>query len=181
MGMTKTEIRNCFMIMENLGRLCRQISEKVVGECRGNKGCGNKDLLRESLDDIIAGKASAENEWRDLGFMFDNCVEGNENSAPQITIDPNGNVTVKQSVDGGTLVTAICCPDKDGTEQAVLMFENGDGDAFDLAMAEQKRGELAKFDDKDADNKDIDLYVWSDPSTEDYQYKFPLSYDNELC
>ena len=53
---------------------------------------------------------------------------------------------------------------------------------YDLAMAEIKRGELAEIDGLKPDNKEISLYTYSDPSSEDYTNKNqidPDKYPNE--
>ena len=47
-----------------------------------------------------------------------------------------------------------------------------------LGGAEVKRGDLAECDGKPADNKDVDLYIWSDPQKEDYQQRYTLSYED---
>ena len=60
------------------------------------------------------------------------------------------------------------------------MYEK-DGDLIDLALAEVKSGELAEVANLKPDNKDIDLYVFSDPETEDYTDRYRIPYDKILA
>lgn len=66
------------------------------------------------------------------------------------------------------------------TFQAGSIFYATDNSPIDLTMAEIKKGELAKVHKLPEDNKDIDVYVWSDVNTEDYTKRFSLNHADIL-
>lgn len=53
-----------------------------------------------------------------------------------------------------------------------------DGNTIDLSLNEIKKGELAKADGKDPDNRDIDIYTYEDPFFEDYTTKRTIQFEH---
>ena len=79
-------------------------------------------------------------------------------------------------VAGGALVAENCCSDFD-TRQMCLIYQTDAADELDIALAEVKRGELAEIDGKPVNNRDIDVYEYSDVYSKDWQNRFTLKRD----
>lgn len=65
-----------------------------------------------------------------------------------------------------------------GTYQTGAVYYNEEQSPIDICMAEIKKGELARVNHKEDDNRDIDIYVWDDPFTEDYTYKKTIPFQD---
>jgi len=124
------------------------------------------DEAMERLDDACAFTACSEDEEDTL-------------QAPELLLGDDLSVVVRVPVNGGKLVLANGESDY-GTKQIGLMYEK-DGDLIDLALAEVKSGELAEIANQEPDNKDIDLYVFANPETEDYTNRYHIPYDKILA
>lgn len=66
------------------------------------------------------------------------------------------------------------------TFQAGSIFYATDNSPIDLTMAEIKKDELAEANNLPVDNKDIDLYLWTDAYTEEYTHNFRIKHTDIL-
>lgn len=82
---------------------------------------------------------------------------------------------VSLPVNGGEFVVGIF--DVDEAQQAYIDYKYNDT-VIDLALAEVKTGEYAETAGLPADNKDIDLYLYSDPHSEEYQRHVRIAYND---
>ena len=174
--MTKEAIREYLKLAMNLSDLTRQVCEKLESELVESSG----DVLFDVLDEIQAYELTDLDEAMkrlDDAWAFVVCNENEEETlhVPELQLDDNMNVTAKVPVDGGKLVLESGLSDY-GTKQIGLMYEK-DGDLIDLALTEVKSGELAEVAKLKPNNKDIDLYVYADPETEDYTNHYRIPYD----
>lgn len=81
--------------------------------------------------------------------------------------------------DGERLVAYLSESDYN-TIQTGTMFYTANNNPIDLTMAEIKKGELAKIYYLPEDNKDIDIYVWADETSEDITHNFRLNHSSIL-
>jgi hypothetical protein len=119
----------------------------------------------------------------ELGYLKDMPEESeNGNERPPVTVGLTCDtyLNIKVPVDGGVL-EAFESESDFGIYQVGIVYDcndNVNSAVFDLALAEVKKGELAENSGLDPENnKDIDLYVFGDQTTEDYSEKISLSYD----
>lgn len=128
------------------------------------------ERVTKELQALVAGERTLEEviENMDSYSAFDNLEEGEDISLPSISIRYGGNVVgVSLTTKNGDSIDAeICYADNCETVQASLGYTTNKG-KFDLALAEIKKGELAKACKLPEDNRDIDIYVWADPHTDE--------------
>lgn len=178
--MTKETIREHLKLAMNLVELTRQVCEKLESELAET----SEDVLFDVLNEIQAYKLTNLDEAMkrlDDALVFAACNENEENTlqAPELFLGDDLSVVVRIPANGGNLILANGESDY-GTKQIGLMYEK-DGDMIDLALAEVKSGELAEVANPKPDNKDIDLYVFADPETEDYTDRYRIPYDKILA
>lgn len=172
MNVTKSKAKALVMLLANLSEQAARIREALTSSGEADDG------LFDTLNELSDGEINAEKAWDEIEDYYedDNPDDADSYAVTEIDVDPNSlYTTLKQPVDGGKLVAGICSSDC-GTFQEYFGYEDSEGQTIDLAMAEVKRGELAAVHDMAEDNKDVDLYVWSDPATEDYTHSFRLEY-----
>ena len=178
--MTKETIREHLKLAMNLAELTRQVCEKLESELAET----SEDVLFDVLDEIQAYELTDLDEAMerlDDACAFTACNEDEEDTlqVPELFFGNDLSVVVRVPANGGNLVLANGESDYE-TKQIGLMYEK-DGDMIDLALAEVKSGELAEVANLKPDNKDIDLYVFSDPETEDYTDRYRIPYDKILA
>ena len=82
----------------------------------------------------------------------------------------------------GKISSYISVPDLDGSVEAGTIYYAKDqaGDLYpvDICTASVKKGELAEANKLPKDNEDIDVYVWSDPYSEDYTRKLTIPHND---
>lgn len=111
--------------------------------------------------------------------LLDNMNEGDEAPKPTVDVEYGLYPTINIPVDGGALEVYMSQSDF-GTYQAGIIYKCQDS-IFDLALAEVKRGELARIKGLPEDNKDISLFVYGNPAQEDYTDCIQISYDEIKC
>lgn len=79
-------------------------------------------------------------------------------------------------MDDGGRMTAYISTSDDNTIQTGCIYYDADNFPMDLCMAEVKKGDLAEVKGLPRDNKDIDLYLWTNPYSEDYTEVRTVSY-----
>ena len=178
--MTKEAIKEHLKLAMNLAELTRQVCEKLESELAET----SEDVLFDVLNEIQSYELTDLDEAMerlDDACAFTACNEDEEDTlkAPELLLDDDLSVVVRVPANGGNLVLANGESDY-GTKQVSIMYEK-DGDLIDLALAEVKSGELAEVANLKPDNKDIDLYVFSDPETEDYTDRYRIPYDKILA
>jgi hypothetical protein len=174
--MTKNRFLTKLKLLRNLEEQAHALRDELYSVVTRDGMSAGAALVIDSVRNGLTEPEQAMETEEIVRSLYD-LEEGGKEDVPVIDVDKCGYVTLSQKVDGGSLIAGICSPDTDGTMQACVMYRTDEDNEFDLAMAEVKRGELAVADGKTEGNKDIDLYVWSDPTTEEYQDKFTIGYD----
>ena len=173
--MTKNRIRHYVTMAVNLSAATAVLLDKITDAA--NK---ERDAISDITTSIRNGSCTDIDEiMSDIektGY-FDDMSEGSDIPASEIEIDSNENICIKQPVNGGKLIAFNSVADY-GTGQVGLGYETPDGSVIDLSFAEVKNGELAKVNDLPPDNKDIDVYAYSDVFTEDLTQHNTIKYDD---
>lgn len=194
--MTKNQIKAELKLAINLAEQCRNVTNDLISSLTESYD----DDLFDLMDEISCGNATNVNEIMSRlegdGYFDDTKIteDGDEIITPVIEISDIVDVTVKIPTNLNTitvkdlgsndtdiqisndyLVASITSTDN-ATPQVSILFETNDNQ-IDIAMAEIKHGELAEIDGKTPGNKDIDLYCYTDPYTEDWQRKDTIKYD----
>ncbi len=98
--------------------------------------------------------------------------------APKLTIANDFYLCLTKPVNGGELTTFVPIPDTENNQAGIeYSCRNKDGDSITLDLCVAEVHEYNPSSDN-PDNKDIDVYTWSDLSSEDYSEKFSLKYDD---
>lgn len=174
MNVTKSKAKILVKLLEELANQASRIRSALTDVEDSDDG------LFDTLDEVTNGEIDAEEAWKEIEEYYEDDDPDDDDvyEVTEIDVDPNSlYVTLKQPVDGGKLVAGICSSDC-GTFQTYSGYENAEGGYVDLTMAEVKRGLLAVANNMPEDNKDVEMYVWSDPATEDYTYNFRLEHND---
>lgn len=177
MSTTKNSIKAKLALAINLAEQCH----KLINEVTEVLTQSDDDDLYTTMD-AVANLEETDidelmKELEDKEYFKEAHITENGDELPVAAIDVTNpcNVVVKIPVDNNFLIAAVTAADDN--IQASIMHET-DGYEIDIAMAEVKRGEIATMDKKPADNKDIDLYSYTDPYSEDYQRKDTIKFDD---
>lgn len=127
-----------------------------------------QDCERTNIDEIMSDLEKDE--------YFTNLMDGSEWSIPCVKVTDWLDVSIEKPANGGTLVAYANDVDKESSQAGVYYRPNGTDVIFDLCCAEVKGEGLAVIDGKTADNKDVDVYTYSDIFKEDYTDKFTLKH-----
>ena len=155
-----------------------------------------KELIVNSFEDSVDGRlfellekiqsyeiTNVDNIMAELGtyFKVSNVCEGNPLAVPYLELRSSiyPIETGIQYPNGERLATFIAEGESE-TFQAGSIFYTADETLVDLAMAEIKRGDIAGAYQLPKDNKDIDIYVWSNVNKEDYIHTFHIQHDDIL-
>lgn len=178
--MTQKEVMGKLALAVNLAAE----TKKMLGVIRqelDNQGVTSFDALFDISDRIMSGELSDVDdimeELEDSGAL-DDMEEGKEILVPTISVDANNLASVEISLpmDDGGRMTAYTSTSDDNTIQTGCIYYDADNFPMDLCMAEVKKGDLAEVKGLPRDNKDIDLYLWTNPYSEDYTEVRTVSY-----
>ncbi|MBO5435935.1 hypothetical protein J6A31_09085 [bacterium] len=190
---TKQHIYAQLKTLENLTQLCTNLKNNI------------KEIITLSDDDDFAEiinafgsevcskllnidePASAENL---MSYLTDNqhFEQAKIKDGPEITVpklELNTNLlwfTIKVPTDNGHLIVYNCESDF-GTKQIGMDYsvENETDElTVQIATAEIKKGELAEVSHLSSDNKDVDVYTYSNVFDEDYTDKFTIKHNDVL-
>lgn len=183
MSETRQSIKAKLQLMMNFAALAAEIGDSISDTLTETL---NDDIF-DTLDAIKCGEITADDNGLELlmsemdeNGYFENArlEEGEELHVPTLSIDDMMNLIMKIPVSGGQLILSRGQSD-DMTEQACIMYQPEKSDyEIDIAFAEVKAGEIVTIHNKPADNKDIDLYVFSDPYSEDFTNKYEIKHDD---
>lgn len=178
--MTKKELEGRLALAVNLAAETKKVLETVRQEL-DDQGVTSSDAIFDLSDRIMSGELSDVDdifeELEDSGAL-DDMEEGEKILIPTISLDANNLTSVEVSLpmDDGGRMTAYISTSDDNTIQTGCIYYDADNFPMDLCMAEVKKGDLAEVKGLPRDNKDIDLYLWTNPYSEDYTEVRTVSY-----
>lgn len=172
--MTKNEIKAQLQLMISFSQCSR-----IIGDCICQNLAPDGD---DELYDLMTEIQDGESNWDDISSKFENlnCLK------EQLIEDGKPVATQYVNIENNTIEVGVKYPDgeklenylleNDETFQAGSVYYPADNGIIDLISAEIKKGEFAKIFDLPQNNKDINLYVWSNPNSEDFTHKFSISH-----
>jgi len=180
--MNKRALEEQVLLLCNLASQAKNLADHI---CRELAPEGDEELYN-FITQVQCAELTDESEIKTTLFSICDKIDGiafddpgEEVFYPRIKIDDGGwNAEITQKVPGGELAAAVY-PGDYGTKQIGLMYNiclDSGITPIDLALAEVKRGEIAEADGKPKDNRDIDLYCYSDPYSEDFTSKNTILY-----
>lgn len=172
---TKNKIHAQLKMIERLNNISRSIANNILNSIPSADD-KIKDLLSsiETFDVLDTDMILKYITTHD--YVTDNDTDGSI-TMPDINIDPEMlTCDISVPVNGGKL-TAYTGRSDYNTQQVGIGYEYN-GDIIDLSLAEVKSGQLAETYGLPSDNKDIDLYTYSDPYNEDYTAKNHIAYNS---
>jgi hypothetical protein len=179
--MTESALRTRIKMAANFAAITKKLCDEICNAITDVPDDSIYDILDKiqsgemsDVDEIIAALDGDDNYLSDGLDKADKEADAYEQNIPEINVTAGNMIDIKVPVNGGYLVAGNGKSDY-GTEQIYLTYECN-GYVIDLALAEVKAGELAKIENKPADNKDIDVYTYEDAHSEDWTRKFVLEY-----
>lgn len=170
----KNRIHAQLKMIEQLSDISKEIAKNILK----NIPSADAELI-SILSHTEALHADKVMEFMKRYNYIDDSETDYDITIPEINIHPDTlfcDMTVP--VDGGKLSVFNSCSDNNTQQMGIGYLYGEDGDFIDLALTEVKRGELAVIDGLPEDNKDIDLYVYSDPHDEDYTEKIHIAFND---
>lgn len=178
--MTKQAIKARLNLLVNLAEEVAKIETQLCED------------LTESLDDDIytlldevryGERADIDEVMKDLeenGYFSEaKITDGEEVILPHISLNDNGYIMdMTLEIPGEAAFVASANYAGDESAQMSLSYRTPGQSLIDLAMAEVKMNDLAEVSHLERDNKDVDLYVWEDLTTDDYTRKTHFVYEN---
>lgn len=180
--MTKEQVKASLEVIQNLFEQAVSLSNQLI------ESLGDSQQVDEAVR-LLEERYSVESALEELSNLkeFQDLEDGNKASYPLIKYS-----NVQDMADVGI---SIPLPDQDElyiyteniynsdistqpTVQAGVMYYTKDRDYMDLCMAEIKKGDVAKTEGLNPDNRDIDIYTWADPFDEAYTKKDTINYNN---
>ena len=178
MKFTKKQAKAWAKLMRNLSEEAFEIGEKLC-----------KEITPERYDERYATLYEKLQKAKECYQMFDEFLvrnklieesalkEGDECFSTKVKVTGVNTVELSQPLKNGSLNVYTGVADY-GTPNAGIVYESKKGTLLDIAYVEQKKGELAKDKKDPENNEDLDVYIFSNPYTEDYTQKFALSGDD---
>ena len=157
-------------LLENLAEQFDALKREIADELRLTQ------QETSSLDLIKSRSCKEAMEMLKGSSIFNASPDGEDVKLPHISLTHQGTVqALNYAVDGGTL-QVYCCMSDYGTRQVGMAYLTPNRVPFDLSLAEVKRGSLAEVHGLPANNKDLDLYVWEEPCTEDFTKQIHINH-----
>ena len=170
---------------EAWAKLMRNLSEEAF--LIGEKFC--KEITPERYDERYATLYEKLQKTKECYQMFDKFLvenklieesalkEGDDCSPTMVKVMGINTVELSLPLKNGSLNTYTDVADY-GTPNAGIMYKSDKGTPLDVTYVEQNKSELAKDKESPDNNEDLDVYIYSDPHTEDYTHMFTLTGDD---
>ena len=142
------------------------------------------DRFEYILKQFRTGDLTRQALLEELDPYISKLENGKQVDAPTIIVDlldsdSVADIQVTASLkDGGELETSVTDIDGSGTRQVFINYKDEEKNLIDLCGVEIKKGELAKSNGLPENNKDIDIYTYADPYSEDYTSKETIKYED---
>ena len=165
--MTENKIKALLTIAKNLA----EINEKIRVEILKNLDVTNDDILNKLLS--INADMSIETIMKYLNdfkhFKNTNIDSGEIIMPPEISLDLNTlmfTIAIDAENNNDKIIISNGSADLPSIQAAITYRYAKTNDEIDIAYAEIKKGEIAKAFSLPKNNKNIEVYMFDDPSTE---------------
>lgn len=177
---TKNGLRAKLQLMVSFAEATAKLKGQIINSFTGSTDDNIFDLLDKIQNCETTDMSEIMNSLEKY-FQSANIKEGQLISIPYVNYgDCMYSIEVGVQYPNGEALTSYVAESDSGTFQTGSVFYTTDETPLDLTMAEIKKGDLAKVYDLSEDNQDIDLFVWSDVSTEDSTHSFRLKHADIL-
>ncbi len=172
--MTKNEIKARLNLIFSLRNAAFQVGKEIVNSLENDNSDGLYDIMNEVFEGIYDSPEAVIGELKDCGYLNSVTEEGPEQEVPDFDIRFPYYYSITSPCNGGKMEAYVNEADFN-TRQTGVMWKGKDVDLdLDLCCCEVKQGDLAKK----PDNKDIDIYVYGDPYTEDWTENVTIKYED---
>lgn len=180
--MTQKEVMGKLALAINMAEQTKRLLE-AVGQELAASGIPRINYFFECFiaEDIMSG------EYTDIDTVMEkmkdfmvHMEEGEEILTPTISVNTSNIASVEVSLplDDGGRMTAYTSISDDNTVQTGCIYYDTEGFPMDLCMAEVKKGDLAEIKGLPRDNRDIDIYLWANPYSDDYTEVHTVLYED---
>lgn len=178
--MTKQVIKARLELLKNLAEEAAKIEEQLCEDLTESLD----DDIYTLLDEVRYGERSdideVMNELEENGYFAEaKIADGEGIILPHIDLSNNGYIMdMILEIPGEAAFVASANYAGNESAQVSLSYRAPGQSLIDLAMVEVKMNDLAEISHLSRNNKDVDLYVWEDLTTEDYTRKTRFSYED---
>lgn len=173
---TKKKVLAQLKLLENLAALTKELNEEIMSEI-----FTQVDAVEE-LQKVAAGKENADVAFHKMErhHAFDELMDGKDITYPHIELSDECVSTSVSTGSGHSLETSVRTYNEDNPARVSigysLLKNDGTSSQLELAYAEVKKGKLAEKEGLQADNQDIDFYLWTVPADEVRTEKYHLQH-----
>lgn len=175
---TKMKVLAQLRLLENLAALTKKLNEEIMSEI-----FTQVDAVEE-LQKVAAGKENADVAFHKMEHhhAFNKLEDGKDMTYPHIGLNTGDQcITVSVSTGSGHSLEMSARPYNEDNPARVsigysLLKNDGTSSQLELAYAEVKKGKLAEKEGLQADNQDIDFYLWTVPADEVRTEKYHLQH-----
>lgn len=186
---TKKMVYAKMQLLQEVSRQLKDLEEWILQGIHRDGSAVLGNAMKE-LRALEAGTRTLDEAFQNLESwsVFGDMEEGADVSLPSVEIRYGGEILVVRlaTKDGNVIDATVCHADnpEEGTVQANISYTENKGKAnellIDLATVEIKKGKLAKSNKLPENNKDIDIYLWTDPFTEEFTNRFRMKHSDIL-
>lgn len=168
--MTNNEIESYLRMIQNLVDQTFAVRRRVLDEVAAVLTDEDAEHCVNTLDSLVWGEITDIDTYIHdfLSAYLPDAEDGEPVPRTEVFVTSTSAVELRIPVDDKFLVPYTCLSDY-GTVDGGVMYVDADKYAYDLLLAEVKKGALA--DNGNPDNEDIDLYMWGDAFDEDFTHK----------
>lgn len=161
---TKKKMHAKMRLLQEISQQLKYLEESILQDIHQDSSAVLGNALKE-LRALEAGDRTPDEAFHNLESwsVFGDMEEGIDVSLPSVEIRYGGEILVVSltTKDGNVIDAAVCHADnpEEGTVQANISYT-------------ENKGKLAKSNKLSENNKDIDIYLWTDPFMEEFTNRF---------
>lgn len=175
---TKQSIKAILTLMTNLCEEAWNFADELCTVLAPNSDDDIYGLMTEIQERSRTDVDEIMNDLEKGGYFNEaNISDGPELNPVNIKVDNWHTIELDCPLKEGSLVSYVSSGDPEAISSGIL-YRTKDNVLKDLAYVEQKNGYLAECSGLDRDNEDLDIYLYEDPSREDFTYKCHVFIDD---
>lgn len=169
---TKKKMHAKMRLLQEISQQLKYLEESILQDIHQDSSAVLGNALKE-LRALEAGDRTPDEAFHNLESwsVFGDMEEGIDVSLPSVEIRYGGEILVVSltTKDGNVIDAAVCHADnpEEGTVQANISYT-------------ENKGKLAKSNKLSENNKDIDIYLWTDPFMEEFTNRFRMKHSDIL-
>lgn len=172
---TKQSIKAKLSLMNNLCEEAWTIADEICNIFAPNSDDDIYELMTEIQERSRTDVDEIMEDLEKRGYFDEaNIPDGLELNPVKVKVDDYHSIELSYPLKKGSLVSYITGIDPEALGSGTL-YRAKNGMLVDLTYIEQKKGEIAESSGLNKDNENLDVYLYENPSAEDFTYKCSVS------